>query len=195
MEEIPLFRLLERLTNLLRTETRRAAEAEELQAVQLQALIYLSHCNRYSDTPAAVTEYLGLTKGTVSQSLLHLERKGFLQKHSDEQDRRQVHLKLTAAAKLILKRVDPPPLLRQAEQDLDAGESATLRQQLLSLLKAMQEGNQYKTFGQCRSCPYLHKENKRFRCGLTNEGLKQSDTRLLCREHEFPLAAVKDKAR
>jgi DNA-binding MarR family transcriptional regulator len=52
-----------------------AGAAHGLQPVQLEVLNYLSSCNRYSDTPMAVTEYLGQTKGTVSQTIKTLEKK------------------------------------------------------------------------------------------------------------------------
>ena len=70
-----LFNIIERLANVLRQEVRAEGQSLGLQPVQQEALYYLSICNRYSDTTLAVTEYLGLTKGTVSQSLKVLENK------------------------------------------------------------------------------------------------------------------------
>lgn len=43
----------------------------------------------------AVTEYLGQTKGTVSQALKVLENKKYIPKHSDTDDKRITHLKVT----------------------------------------------------------------------------------------------------
>ena len=40
-----------------------------------------------------MTEYLSLTKGTVSQTLMVLERKGLIQKKPDKKDGRIVHFK------------------------------------------------------------------------------------------------------
>src|SRR4029453_4211140 len=70
-----LLELVERLGNLMRTELRKAGSDEALQPVHLQALVYLSKANRYSNTPQALADYLGLTKGTVSQTLLLLDRR------------------------------------------------------------------------------------------------------------------------
>ena len=61
-----IYDYVERLSELLRVDARRAGAAHGLLPVQLEALHYLSICNCYSDTPMAVTEYLGQTKGTVS---------------------------------------------------------------------------------------------------------------------------------
>lgn len=76
MSAIALYDYLERLTSLMRAWSREQPLVAELQPVQLSALHYLARCNRYSDTPLGVTEYLGLTKGTVSQSLKVLEGGG-----------------------------------------------------------------------------------------------------------------------
>ena len=59
MTATTLFDLIERLTSLMRIWNRQHPLLAELQPIQVSALIYLSRCNRYSDTPLAVTEYLG----------------------------------------------------------------------------------------------------------------------------------------
>lgn len=49
------------------------AAEEGLQLVHVEILQYLSVCNRYSDTTQTISEYLGQTKGSIFQSLGHLE--------------------------------------------------------------------------------------------------------------------------
>ena len=73
MKTEQIYEYLERIANLLRTDTRKLGVGKGLQPVQMEALHYLSCCNRYSNTPVAVSDYLGLTKGTVSQTLGVLE--------------------------------------------------------------------------------------------------------------------------
>ena len=87
-----LLELVERLGNLLRAEFRRAGADEQLQPVHVHALVYLTRANRYSNTPQAMAEYLGLTKGTMSQSLLLLDRRGLIERYQDDLDRRVVRL-------------------------------------------------------------------------------------------------------
>jgi len=70
-----LFDLSERLGTLTRARLRQSGLAHGLQAIHLQVLMYLAQANRLSNTPQGTTEYLGLTKGTVSQSILVLARK------------------------------------------------------------------------------------------------------------------------
>ena len=65
---------LERLTRLMR-----AGEHEGgLNPAQWEALRYLSRANRFSNSPIALTRFLGSTKGTISQTIKALERKGFI---------------------------------------------------------------------------------------------------------------------
>ena len=51
--------------------------ARQLEPVHLATLRYLCNCNRFSNTASAITEYLGQTKGTISQTLKVLEKSRF----------------------------------------------------------------------------------------------------------------------
>jgi DNA-binding MarR family transcriptional regulator len=179
-----LYALLERIGNLLRTEERAAGLRHGLQPVHLQALRYVQSCNRYSNTPAALTEYLGLTKGTVSQTLLLLEEKGLLRKEASTEDRRVVHLFLTDAGRAVLDEALPPALFTQVLGGLPEG-GRGLEEALTGLLRSLQGANAQRSFGACATCRHFRKEGPgRFRCGLTQEPLSREDSLLLCREHE-----------
>ena len=167
--------LLVRIANVVSAELRAAASAHDLKPVQLQALQYLRRCNRYSDTPAALTEYLGLTKGTVSQTLIALEGKGLLDKSPDPEDGRLVRLCLTPPGRAIARKSLPVAL-----EGLD---DRVLQETLLSLLTAMQRERGGRSFGVCSSCSHFETATRGFRCGLTGEALTQSESRKICREH------------
>src|SRR5258708_20339693 len=91
----------------MRTELRKSGADESLQPVHIQALVYLSRANRYSNTPQALAEYLGLTKGTVSQTLLLLDRRGLIERFEDDIDRRVVRLRLSSAGERLLYESQP----------------------------------------------------------------------------------------
>jgi len=93
---------LERIEQLFRSELKPLLGAEGLQWVHLRMLDYLARANRYSNTPLAVAEYLNLTKGTVSQSLILLEEKGLVRRSDDAADRRIVRLTLTEAGEKVV---------------------------------------------------------------------------------------------
>lgn len=185
MKTIEIFNYLERIATLLRTDTRKAGIGKGLQPVQLEALHYLSHCNRYSDTPAAVADYLGLTKGTVSQTLNVLEHAGFIEKRPDNKDRRVVHLKLTDRGKKLVEESLPPQILKSALQSTADTDQQAILKGLEQVLRAMQQANQLRSFGQCKYCRHhLVRADESRHCQLTGEDLSDADSEKLCREHE-----------
>ena len=179
--------LLERLGNLLRAEARAVGSEYSLQPVQLEALSFLTRCNRYSDTPQAVTEFLGLTKGTVSQSLKVLEQKGLLRKRGDKKDKRLVHLKPTAKGLRLIECSVPASVLVKGFETLSQAKGSLIVDALRQLLRTVQQANGLKTFAPCHSCRFNQQQSNGFICGLTQEPLAEQDTLLLCREHEYPL--------
>jgi len=177
--------LLERLCNLLRRDVRALGAGDGLQPVHLETLRFLTQCNRYSDTPRAVTEFLGLTKGTVSQTLKLLEQKGLLRKHGDAADRRIVHLKPTPRGRRVVAGV--PEGLRRGLEAMSAADAAALADSLRRLLRAVQQANGFQTFGACHTCRFNQRDAVgEAWCGLTHEPLTDQDIRLLCREHQYP---------
>jgi len=184
MKTEQIFNFLERIANLLRTDTRKAGVCKGLQPVQMEALHYLSCCNRYSNTPAAVSDYLGLTKGTVSQTLGVLENAGFIEKLPDLKDRRIVHLQLTEMGQVLVNESIPPKLLEAAMELTTETEQEFILSALSQILQAMQQANKLKSFGVCKTCRYhqLEVENLR-RCALTGETLTNKDSEKICREH------------
>ena len=173
MKEKQIHEYLERLSNLLRNEARSIGAEYDLLPVQIEALHYLSICNRYSDTPMGVTEYLGQTKGTVSQSLKVLERKGFLSKNNDCKDKRITHLQLSKAGKDFLEQAIPAPQFINACEHLGQKSQVQIVNKLQELLRAIQQTNGMKSFGVCHTCQYNQMDDKNHghRCGLTNESL------------------------
>ncbi|MGH0034029.1 MAG: MarR family winged helix-turn-helix transcriptional regulator [Myxococcota bacterium] len=175
--------LLERISNLLRAEARAAAQARGLQLVHLDILDYLDRSNRFSNTPAGVTGYLGLTKGTVSQSILRLEERGLLAREADPEDGRVRHLLLTGEGRRVLRSLREGPLeaaLREVES-----RHGDLEERLEFLLRSLQKANGGRSFGVCRTCRYFEAgRGSSFRCGLLDVPLTRTDSEKICREHE-----------
>ena len=74
----------------------RSAEHEiGLNPAQWEALRFLAHCNDESNSPIALTRYLGATKGTISQTIITLVNKGLVEKKSRKGERRSVALTVT----------------------------------------------------------------------------------------------------
>lgn len=172
--------LLDRLANLLRAEQRKVAAAHGLQPVHLQALAYLARANRYSDSPIAVAEYLGITKGSVSQTLSLLEDKGFLSARPDRDDGRRVRLSVTAKGRRLLTRLPSETLASAPTAKL----AEALAEPLEMLLIELQRARGGRSFGVCRTCRHFRTPSPgRHACGLTGEPLSLDQSTRLCREH------------
>ncbi len=185
MSSQDIYKYLERIGNLLRAEARQARTDPPLQPVQLEILHYLNLCNQHSDMPAAVTEYLGLTKGTVSQSLTVLEKKGYIEKKPDPADKRVIHLILTEKGKWAVETTLPPELLKQGLARMLPQTRDQLLSNLETLLKAMQSARGFKPFGVCGTCYHLQKGNDSNVCQLTRLPVPAQELDLVCREHNL----------
>jgi len=169
---IVLLELVERLGNLMRTELRRTGADESLQPVHLQSLIYLSKANRYSNTPQALAEYLGLTKGTVSQTLLLL-------------DRRVVRLRLSPAGERLLDDSQPALAWQNATRNISPNRIRNAVSALREALTTLQEDNEGAPFGVCHNCSWCQKLSQRiYRCGRMGDRLSGPETRRICRIFE-----------
>ena len=182
-----LLDLAERLGNLAESRLKAVGMPHGLQPVHMRILLYLAAANRYSNTPLAVAEYLGLTKGTVSQSLILLEAKGLLRREADAHDRRVVRLATTPAGDALVTEVERHGAggFRVAARDLPEG----LRDGLTLLLRRLQELEGRRSFGVCRTCVHHLTEGRgRWRCGLTGEPLVAVERERICREHEADMS-------
>ena len=179
-----LYELLLRLGRLVQAGERQAGAP--LLPVQLNALHFLRRANRYSNTPRAVAEYLGVTKGTASQTVRALEQRGLVERRTDEDDRRVQRLVVTKDGRRLLRRVLPPVVLRGAAEDLGGERASRLENDLTELLRSLQRSQDGRAFGICGTCRHHQSTGKSGRsvCGLTGEPLRRAEAHLLCREHE-----------
>jgi DNA-binding MarR family transcriptional regulator len=177
--------LVERLGRLAQGER----YAEGLPPVQWQALGYLARANRFSRHPTALGLYLGATKGTVSQTVMALVRKGLVRKEADPADRRAVTLDLTARGRALLAR-RPAGALADALAELPAPARARLARTLAQVLEAMLARRQGRMFGQCAGCRFFRRGGARaqaagpHRCGLLDVPLSDDDAEKICVEFE-----------
>ncbi|MGF1547796.1 MAG: MarR family winged helix-turn-helix transcriptional regulator [Thiotrichales bacterium] len=183
--------LLERLGALLQLAARDDASRHGLLPIHIQVLHYLAQANRYSDLPIAIAEYFGVTRGTVSQTLAVLERKGLLNKTPDPCHGKRLHLELTPAGVAVLSG-SWPERIEQALRDLPL-ETEMLEDTLRKLLQALQHLNGQRAFGICHQCAHFLTAPETAHCGLTGEALAPEQTQRLCREWTAP-AEVSERA-
>lgn len=169
--------------------TRGLQFVDGLSPAQWEALRFLARANRYSRGPSALAEFLGTTKGTISQTLIALENKGYLRRLRTERDRRAVRLELTPEGRALLRR-DPLLVIEEAVSALPAGARNAITEGLDRLLRDVQQRLGANDFGVCGGCSLFAAEGAAgehdgpHRCGLTNEPISDGEARLICVNHQ-----------
>ena len=184
MSQTDIYELIECMTALIRSEERKKCTELGLQPVHFQVLNYLSRANKYSNTPAAVANYLGMTRGTVSQSLIILEKKGYIEKTQDTNDKRVIHLRLLNEGASVLQQARPSDLFHSATDILHStGQALTDANVFEQALTALQKANHSQSFGVCKTCRNFSEKDGEFFCQLTQETLTVDDSEKICQEH------------
>ncbi|WP_421784010.1 MarR family winged helix-turn-helix transcriptional regulator [Kiloniella litopenaei] len=172
--------LLSRLSRLINHD----GHAEGLKPAQWDALRYLAQANYFSRNPGALTTYLGATKGTISQTLMSLEKKNLVVKTQDPLDKRSVILKLTSRGESLAQKDALLPF-QTLLTDLPAQEQDSIKQALESLLRIKLRSDGNKPFGICNTCRYFRKNNPSGSphfCDLLKEPLSQGESSKICVE-------------
>jgi DNA-binding MarR family transcriptional regulator len=170
--------LLDRLSRL----TRELQFANGLNPAQWEALRFLAQANQYSRSPTALAEYLGATKGTVSQTLISLEGKGLITRCKKTCDKRQVELCLTEAGQALMTK-DPMQTLERTASEMAAELGPQLVKGLSRLLHDLQNRHQVMEFGVCQDCSLFCVSAEPATvssCGATGEAIPAAETKKLC---------------
>lgn len=177
--------LLERLTRLMRSSEHELG----LNPAQWEALRYISRANRVSNSPIALTRYLGATKGTISQTLIALERKGLIEKQARPGERRSIMVTLTKDGRDLL--VEDP--WQRLEGFFKALKKGLRNPALHALSKVLEQELAFKghpSFGTCKSCRFFREKSAKSKssgphfCLLMEEDLTGKESRKLCMEYE-----------
>jgi DNA-binding MarR family transcriptional regulator len=180
-----IVRALERLARLMR-----AAEfGNGLNPAQWEALRFLARANRFSNSPGALTRYLGATKGTISQTVKALERKKLIEKSERPGERRSVVLRLTSAGTELVAKDPWAELARSCEtlggktrRRMDRGLSEVLAQEIARRLAP--------SFGTCATCRFWRSAARTddvrgpHLCMLFDEPLSATESSQICIAHE-----------
>lgn len=177
--------VLERLGRLVRAQE----HASDLNPAQWEALRYLARCNRFSNSPAALTRYLSATKGTISQTLIALERKGLVNKSPRPGQARSVVLALTADGEKKLR--DDP--WQQVSAMLETGGAKTRRRLAngsQKLVSKIIKTRGLPSFGSCDTCRYFREggapddvKGKHW-CLLFEQPVTKTEAKMICASHD-----------
>jgi DNA-binding MarR family transcriptional regulator len=168
--------LLHRLSRLMAAE----GWGEDLNPTQRAALAYLARANRFSRAPSHVADYLSATRGTVSQTLKALERKGLIRAAPSDGDRRSIAYAPTPEGAAIAGRGGA---VDDALADLPAPTAAALANGLATLTRDVLARRGGRSFGMCRTCRHHDPRGPGGFCLLLGVDLDPPETRQLCHEH------------
>jgi len=167
--------LINRLARLDAAEIWKA----DLNPVQISALEYLARANRFSRSPSHVADYLGTTRGTMSQTLRTLARKGYLTEHRSEADKRSISYALTGSGTDLVSRKGR---FAHAIATRPPSEQMALEVALSAVLAAQIAANGGRPFGVCKNCVHHRKTGGSAFCMLLSLPLAPDEADQICNE-------------
>ena len=153
----------------------------DLNPTQRAALEYLSEANQFSRSPSHVADYLGTTRGTMSQTLKALVRKGYAAERRQISDQRSISYELTEAGRAAAAEPNP---IAGAIGNLPADAQAALKDGLLQSLKLALAANGGQSFGKCKTCAYHDASSENGFCTLLGLSLEAGENVKICFEHK-----------
>lgn len=156
--------------------------ADDLNPTQWTALSYLARANRFSRAPSQVADYLAATRGTVSQTLKALARKGLVEEAASDGDRRSISYQATPAGQATLSR---QRMLGEALANLPEARVAALADGLSELVGALVAARGGRGFGLCRTCRHHRpaRGGEEGYCRLLDLPLAPHEADQICHEH------------
>jgi DNA-binding MarR family transcriptional regulator len=171
---------LERLARLLR----QSAHAEGLNPSQWDTLRYLTRASRHSRSVMAVGAFLGSTKGTTSQTLSALRRKGLVTRGKNPREPKQDMVALTPKGTALMEN-DPLKGLAGDIESLGGKTRRRFARGVAELLAASIGREKAHSFGTCADCRYFRESSAGAPalCMKDEQPLAQPETALLCIAH------------
>jgi DNA-binding MarR family transcriptional regulator len=150
-----------------------------LSAAQWAALRYFARANRFSRTVSGFAGFHATTRGTASQTVKSLVKRGYLERARSERDGRSVLFKLTAQARRRLRQ-DPFDALVRAATQLGRRQLASLSGELRRIGELLQAERESGAAGRCAHCGHLAGGGEDYRCGLLGEPLAAAELQEIC---------------
>lgn len=155
------------------------AWAGDLNPSQRSALEYLSRANKFSRSPSHIAEYLGTTRGTISQTLKSLKSKGYVSETRSATDKRAISYELTGRGH---KAVAQNNSLSGGLLDIEDGERTALKEALSAVLRRILDKNNGRPYGVCYTCRHFSSNTMGGFCALLSQLLTPDDITQICHE-------------
>ncbi|QEH39876.1 winged helix-turn-helix transcriptional regulator [Chitinophaga sp. XS-30] len=181
---------LERLSEAFRVLLWQEAKQHGISPIQVQILTFLLHYPEKVRTVTHLATYFNMTKATVSDAIKTLESKALLNRKEVKKDNRSHTLHLTREGRSLGKKVEKfaNPML-DAVKNIPPGKQAELLEELLRLIKDLNEKLIITPQRMCFNCRFYEMKRGGHYCNLVQSPLKSSDLRVEC--PEFDVAVLK----
>lgn len=167
----------------------RAARSEdarsELTAAQWTCLRFFARANGSTRTPSGFANFQATTRGTASQIIKTLERRGLIVRSRSERDRRSVCFDLTAQGSAMLAQ-DPLRDLIGVIDAVPTAERDGFLATLSRLTSALALRREVPAFGTCRDCSHFGTSGDTAYCACMAAELAAEETTKLCASYSGP---------
>ncbi|WP_347358609.1 MarR family winged helix-turn-helix transcriptional regulator [Bdellovibrio sp.] len=180
---------LSRVSVALRSDSWEISKKEKLSPTQMQVLTLLEV--KKALTVSALSELLGISKASLSDSVIALENKDLVKKVPSAKDQRSTDILLTSkGSKLALRLKDSSHELVQGLRYLNPSEQSELLFLVSKVIKGLQEEGKITPSKMCVSCKFFaanahNSKEKPHHCNLIDAAFGAGDLRMDCPEHEI----------
>lgn len=150
-----------------------------LNPTQNAVLYYLDKANRFSRSPSHVADYLGSTRGTISQTFKSLAQKGYVTEKRSSVDKRTISYDLTQKG---IDAVNHSNAVIDTIAHLDESAQHDLSNTLQSILVRLLRNKGGRTFGLCKYCKHFATQENGGYCRFLSEVLTEPETNQVCHE-------------
>ncbi|MDQ8699579.1 MarR family transcriptional regulator [Hyphomicrobium sp. LHD-15] len=163
-------------------------EGDRLTSAQWLALRFFARANVFSRTLSGLAAYQATTRGTASQTIKLLERRGYLKREKSLYDGRSSILTITDKAQKRLV-ADPLASVFNDIDQLDPKKQELLRNILRGLVGQLGGDDRRQAVGSCRDCIFLlirrltaqgNNVQVNFFCKCVGMPVKECELGLLC---------------
>lgn len=160
-----------------------------LTAAQWTGLRFLARANSISRTPSAFASFQATTRGTASQIIKTLERRGLIARRRSSTDGRSVRFDLTPAGWSMLTE-DPLGDLNRLLGAMESPERLAFLATLSRLSSSLAAVKNAPAFGTCRDCRHYTPSPGIGFCACLAAAVDVDDIDLLCASYRCPPGTV-----
>jgi len=154
--------------------------SEDINPTQWTALSYLAQANGFSRSPSQVAEFMTATRGTVSQTLKTLARKGLITEIRFDHDKRSISYSVTENGEKLFQKTSA---IEEAVLLLNGDETSSLLTGLEKLIRKTLQQRGLRSFGVCETCKHHSMNSQGGFCELLGESLSPVEAKQICYEH------------